>query len=325
MKGAGDHDLTRLYDGAKGPRTEGVTLALVNPAAAGGRAALLWQRLEPLVRRGFPGLMVRLTSAAGDAERIASEWGGDNPTGSLLVAGGDGTLHESVNGLVRSASRAALGVLPAGSGNDFARNLDIPLDPFEAAQRLQQDSTRRVDLGQLCFQADGVPHRRIFLNSVSLGVSVRANRLARRLGRVRPGRLRYVIGGLAAVLSGRNASYRVSSGDRLLHDGPVLNLTVANGACFGGGMRISPGSVPADGTLELVNLAAMGRLRALYALARLQRGTPLALRELSVTPVTELRIAGAAGSLRMEADGEELEVAGELRVEILPGRLALLS
>lgn len=316
--------MTRLYDGAKGPRTEGVTLALVNPAASAGRAGSLWRRLEPVLRTRFPGLAVRLTSGAGEAERIATEWGRENPLGSLLVAGGDGTLHEAANGLVASASSAALGVLPAGSGNDFARNLGIPLDPFEAARQLQPGSLRLVDLGALSFASGGEPHRRIFLNSVSLGTSVPANRLARRLRQI-PGRARYTLAGIAAVLFGRPARYRVSSSERVLLDGLALNLTVANGACFGGGMRISPDSALADGTLELVILGAMGRLRALHALARLQRGTHLALREVSVIPVTELRIAGAASPRRVEADGEELEVGGDLRIEVLPARLRVLG
>ena len=316
--------MTRLYDGAKGPQTEGVTLALVNPAAAAGRAGALWQRLEPVLRTSFPGLAVRLTGAAGDAERLATAWGREHPAGVLLVVGGDGTLHEAVNGLVTSLSRTALGVLPAGSGNDFARNLGLPLNPFEAAHRLQLGPVRQVDLGQLSFQARGEPRRRIFLNSISLGASVRANRLARRLGLIHSGRLRYTVASLAAVLSGTADSYLVTSGDRVLHNGPARNLTVANGACFGGGMRISPGSRPDDGTLELVILGAMGRLRALHALARLQRGTHLALQSIRRLPVTEIHVAGTE-PLHLEADGEELEISGGLKIEVLPARLCVLG
>jgi diacylglycerol kinase (ATP) len=323
MYGLGER-MTRLYDGAKGPWTEGVALALVNPAAAAGRTGSLWGRLEPEVRTRFPGLAVRLTRGAGDAERIADEWGRANPEGVLLVAGGDGTLHEAVNGLIASTSRAALGVLPAGSGNDFARNLGIPLDPFDAARRLQPGSQRLIDLGELAYRASGEPRRRRFLNSVSLGLSVRANRFARTLGLIPPGRIRYALAGVAAAVAGKPARYRVSSPAGVLCDGPALNLIVANGACFGGGMPISPASAPADGRLELIILGAMGRLRALHALARLQRGTHLALPELQIIPVTELCIEGVS-PLRVEADGEELDVEGDLNIRILPSRLNVLG
>ncbi|HEV8599154.1 MAG TPA: diacylglycerol kinase family protein [Gemmatimonadales bacterium] len=301
-------------------------LAVVNPFAAGGRAARLWRQLESAVRAGFPELGVRFTTAPGEAEAIAHDWGLRNARGVLLVAGGDGTLHEAVNGLFRSESRAQLGVIPVGSGNDFARNAGIPLDPREALRALQGSPPRSVDLGHLAFQADSGPAARVFLNSVSLGVSVHANRLAQSLPRRGAARLRYGLAGLAAVLWSKPSRYLVTCGDRVLLEGLALNLTVANGAYFGGGMRISPDSSPADGTLELVVLGPLSRLRALQALSQLRAGTHLALREVSVTRLREpLRIASTGPTLRAEADGEEIEVAGGLTIRVLPAALALLN
>lgn len=300
-------------------------LAVVNPAASSGRAGSLWHRLEPGLRARFPDLRVRFSESPGDAERIAHAWGLENPLGALLVAGGDGTLHEAVNGLFRSESRAPLGVIPTGSGNDFARNAGIPLDPLAAAQGLSDSPVRSLDLGHLAFQAQGKHAARVFLNSVSLGVSVDANRRARALPGIRPSRLRYAFAGVAAVLSRKPTRYLVTSGDTVLLDGPALNLTVANGSSFGAGMRISPDSSAADGVLELVVLGSLSRLRALQALARLQAGTHLGLAEVSVTPLREAVRIRAAAVLCAEADGEELAVGEELLVSILPARLALLN
>ena len=306
--------------------TEGAALAIINPVAGSGWARSLWARLEPGVRGGFPNLTVYHTSGPGDAERIAYKWGQENPIGALLVAGGDGTLHEAVNGLFRSASRARLGVIPAGSGNDFARNAGISLDPWEATRGLSGSPVRSLDLGQISFEAGSQPATRVFLNSVSLGASVRANSLARSLPRLRPARLRYALAGLAAVLSGKPSRYLVTAGPTVLHDGAALNLTVANGGSFGGGMRISPDSSPADGILELVVLGPLSRFRALQALSRLQAGTHLALRGVRVMPLRgPVRVTATAPTLVAEADGEELELKGELTVGILPAWLALLN
>lgn len=306
--------------------TEGAALAIINPVAASGGARSLWRRLEPGVRGGFPDLTVHHTGAPGDAERIAYEWGRENPAGTLLLVGGDGTLHEAVNGLFRSASRARLGVIPAGSGNDFARNAGIPLDPWEATRALSGSPVRSLDLGQISFQARGQPGARIFLNSVSLGASVRANRVARSLSHLRPARLRYGLAGLAAVLSGKSSRYLITSGPTVLLDGAAFNLTVANGGSFGGGMRISPDSSLTDGTLELVVLGPLSRFRALQALSRLQAGTHLALPGVRLMLLPgPVRISATAPTLVAEADGEELEVEGDLTVGILPGRLPLLS
>lgn len=298
---------------------------MVNPAASRGRAGRLWPRLEPTIKAAFPELVVRFTGRPGDAEQIALEWGLVHPTGTLLVAGGDGTLHDAVNALFRSQSEARLGVIPVGSGNDFARNAGIPLDPLQASGRLSGAEPRRVDLGQISFQGSGTARTRVFLNSVSLGLSVRANQLARALPRIGPARYRYGLAGALAALSGKPSHYRVTSGVEVLLDGPALNLTVANGACFGGGMRISPGSRPTDGVLELIVLGSLGRLGTLRALSQLQAGIHLALREVKATRLNApVRVTGEA-ALFVEADGEELEADGDLTVTILPGRLAVLN
>ncbi len=300
---------------------------LVNPAAAGGRAARRWQRLEPGVRASLPGLTVQLTGAPGDAEQIARRWALAYPDGTLITVGGDGTVHEAVNGMCTGGGSGPFGVIPAGSGNDFARNAGIPLDPEQAARRLAGGTIRRSDLGRLVFQDPGGNTRsRVFLNSLSLGVSVRANRLAHAIPWVRPGRLRYALGALAALVARENTRYQLNGESGLLFDGPALNLTVANGASFGGGMRISPTSSLLDGTLELVVLGPMSGLRAVLALSRLQRGTHVAMPEIRVIPLRgALRLALDQKTWRAESDGQELEGTGALTLDILAGRLALLT
>jgi len=302
-------------------------LVVVNPVAAGGRAGRVWNRLEPGLRAAIPDLSVRRTAAPGDAEQFALQWGRQCPGGTLLAAGGDGTVHEAVNGWWQSGATGSFGVIPAGSGNDFARNAGLPLDPEAAARRLPSATLRPSDLGRLTYQdRSGSPRRRVFLNSVSLGVSVRANRLARHFPAIGPGRLRYALGALGALLSAERTRYLLRDETGVLFEGAALNLTVANGASFGGGMPISPGSSPRDGILDLVVLRPMRGLRALLALSRLQRGTHVTLPEARVTPLRgPLRIQVDRASWRAESDGQELEGSGDLTLEVLPGGLALLG
>ena len=323
MKGAGDHDLTRLYDGAKASRTEGVALALVNPAASGGRAGRLWPRLLADLRSKFPELTHRYTEGPGSATVIAREWCQAHPDATLLVAGGDGSVHEVVNGAV-SAGPFRLGVIPLGSGNDFARNVGLPLDPAAAVRRLSAAS-RPIDLGQVSFHAGDQRVTRVFLNSLSLGMSVRANALARRSSLIPRGRMRYGLAGLRAAWTATAERYEVTSG-AIRFDGMALNLTVANGPSFGGGMQISPDSSLSDGVLELIVIRPMRRMRRLAALARLQQGSLLELPELSAMATREpFRVTAGAGSRLVEVDGEELLTAGPLTIEVLPGRVTLLS
>ena len=302
-------------------------LAIVNPVAAGGRAGKRWPRLLPAVAERFPGLVVRITRRAGDGEVLGREWAETYPTGAVVVVGGDGSVHEVVNGLVGAGWRGSLGVIPSGTGNDFARSSGLPLRDDEAAARIGGGVPKPVDLGRIRFpDRAGTVYQRLFLNAVSVGVSPRANRLAHSIKAVLPGRLSYAISGvLALFLTGRN-SYVVTHDGVTVLSGPALNITVANGASFGGGMRISPGSKLDDGVLEQVVIGPIGTLGALLALSRLYQGTHVKMRGVTVTPVRgTLRVHRAEGVMLVEADGHDFEASGELAIDGVPGAVTLLS
>ena len=160
---------------------------------------------------------------------------------------------------------------------------------------------------------------------MSVGVSPRANHIAGTIRRLLPGRMCYALGGLLALMVERAGRYTVSSADGVHHDGRALNITLANGASFGGGMLISPASSVSDGALDQVLIGDIGRISALIALSRLYAGTHVGMRGISVTPVRDaVHIRRTDGNLLIEADGEEFEGSSELSVEILPGAVQLL-
>ena len=304
----------------------GAALALVNPAASQGAAARLWPRLLPLLQHQFPDLTVRITQAPGDAERWAGEWSSEHPEHPVFAVGGDGTVHEVVNGLLGGSRSVRLGIIPAGTGNDVARNTGIPSDPAAAVERLSRGRPISVDAARLRFHTPtGLPRSRFFINSTSVGVSPRANRIAATVRRILPGRICYALGGILALVAEGAGDYTVTSAGRSLHSGPALNITLANGASFGGGMRISPASSVSDGVLDQVVIGAIGRLRAILALSRLYAGTHVRMGGISVTPVREtVHILRTDAAMLIEADGEEFEASNELSVDILPGAVQLL-
>lgn len=302
-------------------------LAIVNPAASGGRAGNRWPHLLPALAGSLPGLVVRTTERPGHGEAIGREWAMAHPVGAVVVVGGDGSVHEVANGLVSAGWRGRLGVIPAGTGNDFARSAGLPLRDSEAAARLDCRSPRPVDLGRIRFtDRGGVARERLFLNAVSVGVSPRANRLAHSVKRVLPGRLSYAISGvLALFLAGRNGYTITHDGVEVL-SGEALNISVANGASFGGGMRISPGSRLDDGVLDQVVIGPVGAMRALLALSRLYEGSHVKMRGVTVTPVRgTMRLTRQGGAMLVEADGHDFDVVGTLEIEVMPGAVSLLS
>jgi diacylglycerol kinase (ATP) len=301
-------------------------LVIVNPVAGRGAALETWRRVETPLAGLFPEHAVRITTARGDAERWAAEWGQQRTGGTVIAVGGDGTVHDVVNGLLHRGVPARLGVIPSGTGNDFARNTGVPTPVAAALERLQQGRPIPVDAGRIRFEGpNGSPGTRVFVNSVSLGVSPRANRIAGSIRRVLPGRICYAVGGVLALLAERAGRYTIASGDRTLFSGRALNITLANGASFGGGMRISPASSPSDGVLDQVVIGNIGRVSALVALSRLYTGTHVGMRGIAVGPIpAEVQIARADGPMLVETDGEDVEAVGVVSIAVLPGAIHLL-
>ncbi|MGQ0702557.1 MAG: diacylglycerol/lipid kinase family protein [Gemmatimonadales bacterium] len=301
------------------------TLVIVNPIAGGGRAALVWRRIEGILRAD-PGIAeARFTTAPGDAEEWATAWGACHPGGVVAVVGGDGSVHEAVNGMGASGR---LAIIPAGSGNDMARNLGVSPDPVRAARLLlDPDGVKRVDIARCTLRSPAGEHRvRYFVNSLSVGVSARANRIAAGLGRMIKSAGRYPLAGALALLTRGASRYEVRANGRTLHTGLALNITVANGACFGGGLRVAPEANVTDGVLDLVVIGAMSRLRALRALTRLRAGTHTLLPGVGTSRVSErIGIVGPPGPLGIELDGENLEAEGGLQIDVLPGALAVVG
>ncbi len=231
-----------------------------------------------------------------------------------------------VNGLLGGGGPARLGIIPAGTGNDVARNTGISADPDAAVERLCRGQPTPVDAARLRFHTPaGLARSRFFINSTSVGVSPRANHIAGRIRRILPGRICYALGGVLALIAEGAGDYTASCAAGILHHGRALNITIANGASFGGGMRISPASIVSDGALDQVVIGAIGRVRALLALSRLYAGTHVHMRGISITPVREtVHLRRADGAMLIEADGEEFAAGNELWVDVLPGAVQLL-
>jgi diacylglycerol kinase (ATP) len=301
------------------------SLVLVNPISSGGRGARIWSHIEPAIRSGRPGLQVHRTRGHDDAEDVTRNWAAGGGT-ELFVVGGDGTLHEAVNGLAGAGRLDAVrvAVIPAGTGNDFARSTGIRT----GAPPALEGAEIAVDLGRLCFETpDGRERTRVFLNSVSVGMSVRGNALAHRLRRRLPGAACYVLGGIGALLLERRVRrpvLRLRVDGRLVYEGKALNLTVANGETFGSGLPIAPGASVRDGMLDQVVVGDVGFWGAIRAFLRLMRGTHLTLASVGHTGgrTAEIEVDGA---IAIEADGYMLEGKGPVAVEVLPAALRLAA
>lgn len=302
-------------------------LVIVNPASAGGRTGRTWHVIAAALRGAGLSFDSALTTAPGEATVLARQALEDGwPT--VVAAGGDGTVHEVVNGFFDEAGQAIacttrMGLVPLGTGGDFRRTFGFPLETREAAKVLVAGRTRRIDVGRVIFEGhDGRPGARIFCNIADAGLGgevVHHVNHGVRLGR---GQLTFLLATAVSLLAWRNRRLRVEA------DGDVQELTaqqavVANARYYGGGMCIAPGAEPDDGLLDLVLVGDVGKLENLRLLGPLREGTHLA----GGFPITTRRVrrvtVEAETMVRVDADGEQ---PGRLPAtfEVIPSALDLV-
>ena len=301
------------------------TWAIVNPVAGNGRAGRDWAALEGRLRAAGVALTPRVTRGPGDAADVARRARREGVE-TLLVAGGDGTLSEVVDGCCGEdgapGTAPLLALFPLGTGADFARGLGIRR--ARALDILLHGSARSVDAGRIDYRGgDGAERRRHFINIADFGLG-RATALASERGpKALGGTLAYLYGALASIARYRPTPIRLAVDGRAAYDGPGALVGVANGPYFGGGMHAAPKARHDDGLFDIFVVGGVGR-RALATdlLPRVYRGAHL--RHPAVRFFRGASVAlDADGPFPLEADGEGL---GDVpaRVALLPRALSIL-
>lgn len=276
-------------------------LVLVNRAAAGEG---LVRRIAMRLRVRAPEAELAQTATLDELSRRVERLPADEPC-RLVVAGGDGTVHCAVNAI--AGTRFELGILPCGTGNDFARSLRIPrrLEPALAValgERLQT-----IDLGECrCAQPDGGALTRRFVNVAEAGLGGEVVRRARRLAGLPFPALAYQMAIGWAVARMRYARVAVRVDGASLGEGPSTNVIVANGQYFGGGLRPFPWARLDDGRLELAWMRRVSRLEILRRAPTLRRGLPYDHRDVTFGAGSSILAEGGPEPVLVEADGELL-------------------
>lgn len=298
---------------------------VANPAAGRSTDPERWSQIVAKLRQKFPTAHLRSTQGPGDERSAVAELLA-LPVDQLVVAGGDGTLHQVVDALLSSPlsapKRPPLGIVPLGSGNDFARGLGVPLAPFEAIRALEQAQEVAVDVGRLTFLGE-TPTRSIhWLNQCYLGFGAAVvDRVAR--GSRPADQSAYLKSALRELWHARPRRYSLSSDDRPAEEIDAMNLLVTNGRYSGSGMLSSPRADPTDGILEVVMVRPVGRFRLLTGLRRFRAGTHLELPEVGSWQVRSLVVRSESRTELVEADGD---IVGRLpaRYEVVPGAMRVL-
>jgi YegS/Rv2252/BmrU family lipid kinase len=245
-------------------------LFIINPAAGAGRTLPVWSALQPELRRRALHGDHFVTNRPGEALDVAAAAAGKYKV--VVAVGGDGTVFETVSGLLRSAvSGTTLGIIPCGTGNDAAQNLGITsvaagLRAIESGSPLAADT---IAITCRCRNQVIQHHALLFAAAGIIGPQLRyTTALTKRiLGRA----LAYRFATIRALLAYRPLELTVSCDGRVFKE-PFLYVGAHNAETIGGGMRIAPGAKLDDGLMRLNLIASVGRCEALRQLRRLCRG-----------------------------------------------------
>ncbi len=302
--------------------TLGRALLVVNPFAGLGDCGVL-QRLRAALAGAGITPEVEVTRAPGDATRIARE-AAERGRRLIVAVGGDGTVHEVVNGLVDAETGTVrgddpvLGVVSAGSGCDLVRTFGLDRTPEVLARHLVTSDVTRIDVGRIHLTGpDGRPLVRLFANVAEVGFGGTVARTARRLPR-RLGQRRYTLGIVATWGSFRRVPMTVTH-DGGVHREDLCNVVVANGQFFGGGLKVAPRSLPDDGRFDVQ--AWGGTVTDVVRAARqLRNGSHLLRDDVRAWPSAGVSIESER-AVAVEADGELIGMT-PARFDILPKLLA---
>ena len=256
---------------------------------------------------------VAITRDIADIDKVV----GERDERDVVVAGGDGSLHALVQVLHRRDELGALtlGLIPLGTGNDFARGVKLPLDPVAAARVVTAGRTERIDL--LVDDTDGV-----VVNAVHAGAGAAAATEAKPL-KQRLGKLGYVAGAVIAGFKVQGDRVQVLADGRMLADGQrrVLQVGIGNGPYIGGGTALTPDADPTDGEVDVMVSFSVNRKDRLRYAIHLRRGTHEERHDVQIVRARTVEIQGHP--FQCNADGEVSGPVLHRRWEVRPQALAV--
>lgn len=283
-------------------------MVIYNPTAGRRRQRTLDAVIEALTRRGVQ-VTLRATTCRGDAERLAGE-ASSAALDRLVVAGGDGTINEAINGL--RDHDLPLAIVPLGTANVLAAELDLPADASALAEAIVAGAVRRVAIGRVNGRAFTMMAGVGFDASVVARVSLRLKRAV--------GKLAYVIETMRQLLRYRPLMYDVRIDGKAYR---AASLIVANGRFYGGRFVCAPAARLESADFQACLFGHAGRWHVMRYAVALLLGRLHKLPDVTIVPARRIEIAAPAGD-PVQGDGDTLAFL-PARIEIVPDTLCLVA
>ena len=278
---------------------------LVNPASANGSTGRRWPETARIAAEAGLRGSAQLSKRPGEIADLAYE--ASQAGADLIVAvGGDGTVNEAVNGLMRAdpGSRSDLAIIPRGTGADFVRTFKIPTKVAKAADVAANGSAKSIDVGKVSYRAwDGSNGVSYFANAAGAGISgaiaKRANSTSKALG----GKLSFLYAVLAVYSGWDPRDIQVHLDGEHRH-ATMLEVLVTNAQYIAGGMWVAPDADPGDGIFDVILVGDLTTRELLPTLARVYRGKHFPHVKLELLQTKRVAVQGA-DPLPIQIDGEQ--------------------
>lgn len=293
------------------------TAIIANPAAGRGRAGETIDAVVDEAARHFGPVTLLSTEGPGDGVRLGAE-AVRRGFERVLAVGGDGTVHEVANGILNAGGTTspALGVVPQGTGNDFAKLVGTHrASPREAVRRIAKGKPARFEVGEAWGEC--------FVNSLGIGLDHEVPYHLKGVSHFR-GTPAYAIALFKALGGYRDIPLEVEIDDQRF-EGRWLTVAVGVGAVEGGGFHIMPGAVPDDGLLNVCAIRPLPLAKLVALIPLVMTGKHTGLREVHHTKARRIRFRGTA-PLKLHSDGElRSPGAAEVEITIRPAALSVIK
>lgn len=294
---------------------------IINPKSASGNTVKMWREIQASIQRSLGAIEVLMTEYPHHATKIANDIATAKKLDCLIVMGGDGSIHEVINGLIDENGKVInpnlkVGILNSGRGCDFIRTLGVPVIAGEAVSKLVEGKTKAVDVGRIKLQKDGKTEIHHFVNSFSYGLGGEVARNIQRNESMFSPTTTYFIASTLGFLKSKPFEIEFTLNGDTTFKKECMNVFVMNGRYSGGGMHWAPPGRLDDGLLDLIVIEKVAKFKLAMITPKVYDGTFLDVKEVKHNQVSSVKLK-SKHEMYLEMDGEVTQ-SKDIEITVLP-------
>lgn len=294
---------------------------IINPKSASGNTVKMWREIQASIQRSLGTIEVMMTEYPHHATKIAKEIATAKKIDCLIIMGGDGSIHEVINGLIDENGKVInpnlkVGILNSGRGCDFIRTLGVPVIAGEAVSKLVDGNTKAIDVGRVKIHKGDTFENYYYINSFSFGLGGEVARNIQRNESMFSPTTTYFIASTLGFLKSKAFEVEFTLNGDNSFTKEAMNIFVMNGRYSGGGMHWAPPGRIDDGLLDLIVIDKVAKFKLAMITPKVYDGTFLDVKEVKHNQVSSVRMK-TQKDMYLEMDGEVTQ-GRDIEISVIP-------